>query len=166
MSQTTSVVYGRGFEIADATFGNILQFIANHKSTLYNLNVDDSIIDKAVKLLEDVDFDDIEDVEDLDEELYDALQALSDNDITWFRLGDIVAFIIATETDISFEFSVSQDDCMGEASILLPDLKPWFYSEKEKSLTEEQFDEILKPYISELELDPNSIDNLEIEYYG
>lgn len=169
MSQSTSIVYGRGFEAEDLNFGNTLKFIFGHSKTLYNFeNLKAEAVDNVVRAIDKLNLVEINSTEDIDgnEDLLDALSELTNNDIDWYALRDVIANIIAEETGLTIEFSISQEDCEGKASILLPELMPWSYNEKERALTEESFDEILKPYIIELGLNPDSIDDLKIEYYG
>ena len=100
--------------------------------------------------------------------LNNALEELSENDLEYYLLRDIVATIISKELELpNLEFQIGQaDECPGGPSILLQETIPWHYSDKEKNLTENSFKNIFKPYVEELGYKESDIDYLTIEYFG
>ena len=177
MSMHASIIYGHGFEIEGSVFQpQMLRFVEKHISTLKYICTREHKNEKTVDRLKDeftkVNIDDCEPGEDYDEaserfpDLYDLLGNFSD-DIEFRKGFDIVAMLIAEETGIRLDYETGQSsECRGCASILLPESMPWNYTDFERTLTEDSFKEILKPYAIELGLSEEDIQFITVEYYG
>ncbi len=183
MSCSSSHVYGYGFECEDMPISTSFKFIKNHIDALKHIIQSEprtanymANFNNAVDLLMQTDlnamaslegktidyelvYDNYPDICDAWENIYEEMQDLF--------LRDAIVDIIFDETAIGVCYERGQsDDCEGEGSILFIETTPWNYSDYEKSLTQDDFDRILKPYVKELGYKPKDLDYLSIEYYG
>ncbi len=153
MSMETSFVYGCGFEISSVKTETIVRFIKNHKKAFCETVSDPALYDELVKT---------EDIDEARELLESCTCIISGRE----GMYSVVSNIISSETGISFQYEPGQDDCIGEASILLSDTMPWSLNKKEMDLTWKSFVDVLTPYVKELGLDQSVIGRVEIEYFG
>lgn len=170
---STSIIYGYGIDVSDIKIQNILNFLIKHQDSLIKMNTNSEqwqqCAKTAIKQIETkINIPSIKTVDDLPDDAYNALEELSENDLEYYLLRDIVATIISKELELpNLEFQIGQaDECPGGPSILLQETIPWHYSDKEKNLTENSFKNIFKPYVEELGYKESDIDYLTIEYFG
>ena len=157
MSMSTSIVYGFGFVVDEITDEKLINFIKNHKDTFCKSPTEIAT--------------------------YDEILNMSENEIDIYGLtnyfenyscdcsgqegcGAVISNIISRETCIRVQYEMGQDNCFSYPSVLLAEGMPWHLNEKEKNLTKESLTEILLPYVEELGLSRNNIEELKIEYYG
>lgn len=176
MSMRSTFIYGYGFPTASIYGQHLLRFIANHRDTVKKIWGDDG--DAVVETIDKIDIESIDAIKDsgileLEElydeyaDLWDALNAIADDDIAVTEGYDIIASIITTETGVVFDYERAQsDECIGDPAILLEERLPWEYNDVEKALTEDSLIDILKVYAAELNVNMNDIGFIEIEYYG
>ena len=155
MSMRTDIVYGYGFTSVDEIEDNkLIEFIKNHKDAFCKSEEELALFEDMLEFTKDE-----YDLEDFFELYGCDMTGLEGN-------GAVISNIISRETGIRFEYQCGDADCCSYPSILFSETYPWNFNEKEKNLTVESLTEILLPYVEELGLGKNSIDALEIEYYG
>lgn len=184
MSCSSSHVYGYGFECEDMPMHKTFRFIRNHIDTFKHIIQAGNHTAKflkdcniAIDELMQTNLDYMASLENncLDYELvYDNFPDLCsawmkvNEDIEMKYLRDEIVNIINDETGLSIEYQMGQsDDCEGHASIMLVETLPWYYSSFEKTFTsQDDFNDIIKPYVKELGYSVNNLNTLSIEYYG
>lgn len=180
MSMSSSLIYGYGFPVEGKVPQTVrLRFIRNHIDTLKKIPVErdedrrDDVAAQFMLALSKYDLDNdlsilLKDIIDEDEAVREYLAYFTiDRDIDYRGGFDIIAAIMTEETGIRFDYEHGQsDECKGEASILLPESMPWLYNDAEKTVTEDGLKAILEKYMKELDLKPDLMDFLAIEYYG
>ena len=125
MSEHNYCFTGYGFSIDDANVENIVSFIRKHRS---------DICDK-ISVPENV-------------SAADFVKAVGKQagEGSW---KGIVTKAMTEETGIQFELAFNEET----EAIILPCCLPWQYVEKEKDLTQEEMDRILRGYMDELGID-------------
>ena len=156
MSMRIYTVTGIGFILFNGENGkDIVNFIRNHKNSLYNvyqLKTAEEILSAVEEI--DLNFD--------DNEVMNALDEIFD-----FHTSETIANIINHEQEI---IGVCGNNSCGdtdvEENILYEPGYPWQMTEKEKTLSREDIEEILMSYAKELGVNPKTVDELELEYCG
>lgn len=172
MSMRSDVVHGYGFVVDEMGGKAVLKFIKNHAKTVKDIYIDGQrLIDELNKIdIDNIPLDEDEPLGDLDiyegyENLKEILSDISDHYET--NCGDIIAAIMSEKSHIQFQYEPAQpDECYGEPSILLQAVMPWVYSYRERSITEEELNDILTDYAEELGVDVDTIGMQDIEYFG
>lgn len=155
MSMETHTVSGRGFKIQGITHEKKLQFIKNHKNAIEELNA--SYIMPVLNT-------DINNPDELENLLVYFEENAEDSTGMSVGFGVLISNVIFEETGIYMEYRSGMPDMREhDECVMLPNLPPWEYNEKEKELEEKQFDAILMPYITELGLDVKP-ENIRVEY--
>lgn len=182
MSQSTSIIYGRGFATDDISLKTVLQFMQNHIESITDYDFGSHKYRTAVaniiygcdlsKLPDDfMPYDDVpEDVHLDTEALFNALNGI----LKIEQAEDHYAFVIARIINIenpgaALQYEIAQsDECEGGPSILLSEAMPWHMTAFQKTVfaSSDTFDKFLEPYLNELGLEPSCIDDIKIEYYG
>lgn len=176
MSMRSYFVNGFGFTTDAITDANIIKFIKNY---IDNGSYASVLYEDEIKIIKNISENDIADMEAMSpdfistnefaekyKELCDALSEISEFDIDNNRCLDIVANLIGGELGIRLSYQYNNDDCIGDACIMLPQCMPWDYTETERQLTMEQFCTDLEPYLAELGIGDHECEDLEVEYYG
>lgn len=135
---TMDIIYGTGFEVTDVKEEVLICFLKNHQ---------ESISKNGLQVWNE---------NEINEE---AHCTISDNE----GRNAVVQNVMHAETGICFEFRIDEE--AQREYILLPELPPWLYNEKEKALTHRDLCEILNRYITELGLETYS-DDIRIEYFS
>lgn len=150
MSMTTDCVYGYGFTVY-ASDEQLRSFILKHKDAVAKLYL-------GREILEYLD-NSTPDAFNPKEEFYDYAPRYG----TGCGFYGLIADVMNQETEIGWSFFEGQED--DDDSIMLSQTNPWHYTEKEKSLTEEEAEKICKEYIEDLggQLKP---DYVKMEYFG
>lgn len=157
MSMSTSIVYGFGFIVDEITDKKLIDFIKNHKNTFCKSPTEKEMFNEILNMIE------------LEIDMYgltDYFESYSCDCSGQEGRGAVISNIISRETGIRVQYEMGQDDCYSYPSVLFPEGMPWHLNEKEKNLTKESLTEILLPYVEELGLSRNNIEELKIEYYG
>lgn len=153
MSMVSYTVNGFGFSVVDLTVQKTVEFIKNHKESFCNSEENKELFKKLEKL-------------ETSEELEDALSLYSYAQCGKEGYKAAISTIISVETGIDIQYQPGQDDCSGEACIMLCEAMPWVYTDKERELTRDKLIEILSPYADELGLSDFPIEQQCVEYFG
>ena len=156
MNIQTSIVYGYGFDIS-VSDENLKNFILNHKESLLELLEENSDIEKVLKYVRQ---------NDVTVPLKDTFAGYCGMFSADGGIYAIIADIMYVETGIRFEYRRPQDEDDQNEAIILPETNPWYFNEAEKAIEgEEQMDEILGKYMSELGI-MNKPYSIRFEYFG
>ena len=151
MSMRTDCIYGYGFRVY-ASDEQLRSFIHKHKNVILCLSQGRELLDyEAANSGESF---------NPKEDFYDWQNEATGDE----GFYGMVADVMYKETGIVFEYRNAQDDDEDDA-IILPQTYPWHLNSKEKELTQEKLDELLKVYIDDLggQLKP---DYIRLEYFG
>lgn len=150
MSCDITYIKGYGWNIS-ADNENVKAFICNHMNTIENIYNNDSVqkiknaaFDIAANILEEL--DDIEDINTVATGAY-----------------TIVAAVMAKETELPIEYIPSGEQ--NDPAVILSDKISWEMNEKEKSLTEKEFEDIFIKYMKELKEPLCTLGRQEFEYF-
>ena len=151
MSMSTTIVYGYGFPADTVLDRNLRQFILNHAETIRSNHEE-----YAAELIEFA-------ATDFGETVEDAFCDITCEESQQEGALAIVSNTMSEETGIGFEYQPGQEDCDSVPTILLTSALPWLYSEREKSLTMQEADQIMASYMSELGV-PGEPGEISVEY--
>lgn len=156
MSCTYSEVRGIGIETSKITNETLREFFKNHKETINNLVKKEYIAKSEVKSL----FENIQNNENLIENLSDW-----ESYCGWSEgIKGLVCDIMSEETGINFEYYESQDEPRN--AIILNFGLPWMFNEKEKMLSHNEMNKILKEYADELKVSYDDFNMISFVYFG
>ena len=147
----TDIIYGMGFSVYGIDEGTILKFIYNHKNTFCDIN-------RGKELFEEIISDESSSLEDI---LCDYECEMSGREGYYAAVSNI----ISKETGIRMQYEPGDEDENGEAIIFTKRL-PWDYNEAERGICNEEFEAIMLPYLTELNLTADDISYMGIEYFG
>lgn len=157
MSMSTSIVYGFGFIVDDVTDYKLIDFIKNHKDVFCKLPTEKEMFNEILNMPEkEIDMYGLD----------DYFEGYSCDGSGQEGRGAVISNIISRETGIRIQYEMGQSECDSYPSVLLTECMPWYLNAKEKTLTKESLIEILLPYVEELGLCKDNIEELKIEYYG
>lgn len=149
MSMQSTIIYGHGFEIHGEDKA-LIAFISNHRKTIKQLCRGEELLkyiaDGGCTVIDD--FFDMECEESGREGVY-----------------SIVSNVMRLETGIRFQYEPGDCECGSTDTILLAECMPWQMNDREKELTEEDLDAIVKKYVDELGI-VTTQGFLGVEYYG
>ena len=154
MSSRSWSVKGKGFFLDDSKVEEILKFFDNHKDGIANCLSScayEKFIEVVERHLSQQDFSE-EALEELDEvECYPV----------------VIGAVINYETDMfGFEGNLGCGDTDVDSNVLYTPLYPWSMKENDRNATEAEIEGILKRYASELGVDPNAVEDHDLEYFG
>ena len=161
---------GFGFLIEDIDNRNILRALSNHESTISQIiGKPTTVLTQLYNAFKDNDrFEfyyipisfDVKQIEKMNKK--GSLGRCSE---IGFYLN-ILALAITAETGVTISASEGQFDINSSPAILLREKLPWEYTEKDKTVTDKELYDILKPYANELGIPETKIGFVEVEYFG
>lgn len=151
MASKTSFVYGIGFP-AFVPEWKLSEFVIKHGSTIVTKLKDE----REIKLLEECRSGKIEGIKE-------SFCDICCNVTGHSGIYAIIANIMSAETDIQFQYEPGGE--YSDEVILFAEGYPWWMTEREKNLTKEELDSIIKKYMTELDI-LGDAEEQEIEYYS
>ena len=162
MSSRSWTESGIGFPIftGDNCY-NVLEFFKNHEDSFKAVFGEKTHKEVFCAL------DQLEEAAEIDGEMDEEIMCEGFDDIFDYNTADFIASIINYECGIKgIQGFQSDGDCGTEETVMYTAGFPWQMSDKEKNLTSEMIEDILKKYAKELAIPEEEIGDQLLEYYG